>query len=211
VQISSTVKALSKQCSGYLSSFLVKQSLPPDGKRFQRGAQLSEFSAALVLLIIGFLLPVLHLGIIPVHWLLSKEIVTKYVRKLALSETFSQAIETVNTDPSLQQWLSQLGGVNPETIKCRLVISRLAPPLETCVVEEPRKIPKAWLPEGPKSPCSYEIELSVTAQFNPLVLIRSGLGNVPGLTKPFTCVIDARTPWENFGRNPVSKEFFINE
>jgi hypothetical protein len=177
----------------------------------QAGANLTEFSAALVLLVLGILVPLVDLGIIPVHWLLSKEIVSNYVRKLALSETFGQALEKVNTDPSLQTWLIRLGGVQPEMPTCHLVISRLVPPLQTFIAEKPRTIPKEWLPGGRQSPCSYEIELSVKTQFNPLMLLNWGVGDVPGLNKPFTCVIDAKTPWENFGCDPITKEFFLNE
>jgi len=31
------------------------------------------------------------------------------------------------------------------------------------------------------------------------------------LTVPYTCVIDAKAPWENFGCDPITKQFFINE
>src|SRR5262249_16718301 len=91
----------------------------------ERGANLTEFSAALVVLVIGFMIPLLDLGVIPIHWLLSKEIISSYVRKLALCETFSQAVTQVNSDPALQNWLTQLGGVKPESIQCHLVISKL--------------------------------------------------------------------------------------
>ena len=177
----------------------------------ERGANLTEFSAAIVILILGFLIPLLDLGVIPVHWLLSKEIVSNYVRKLALSETFSQAMTTVNTDPSLQIWLTQLGGVKTETINCRLVISRLAPPLETFATDKPHSIPAEWLPGGKKAPCSYEIELSVQAQFTPLIMLNLGIGEIPGLTTPFISRIEAKAPWENYGCNPITKQFFINE
>lgn len=187
------------------------------GKRRQakrcraRGANMTEFSAAIVILILGFLIPLLDLGVIPVHWLLCKEIVSNYVRKLALSETFSQAMTTVNSDPSLQNWLTQLGGVKTETITCRLVISRLAPPLESFSTDKPHSIPAEWLPGGKKAPCSYEIELSVLAQFNPLIMLNLGIGEIPGLTRPFTCLIEAKAPWENYGCNPITKQFFLNE
>lgn len=61
------------------------------------------------------------------------------------------------------------------------------------------------------SPCSYEMELVVQAQFNPLITIKMGKTDIPGLSKPFTGLVTAKAPWENYGLNPVSKGFFINE
>ncbi len=191
--------------------FSTSQSKSTRQSRTQRGAQLTEFSAALALLVMGILIPLLDLGIIPVHWLLSKEIVSSYVRKLALCETLSQAFTMVNTDPSLNNWLTQLGGVKTENIKCRLIISRLTPPLESFIAEQPRTIPSVWLPGGKKSPCSYEIELTADVKLDPLILINLGGSKIQGLTQPFDCAIGARAPWENYGCNPASKEFFINE
>jgi hypothetical protein len=177
----------------------------------ERGANLTEFSAAIVVLVIGFMVPLLDLGVIPIHWLLSKEIISSYVRKLALSETFSQAMTQVNSDPALQNWLTQLGGVKPESIQCKLIISKLTPPLDVFTTDQPRSIPAGWLPGGPNSPCSYEIDLAVTAQFDPLIILPVSIGKIPGLTEPYTCVVEAKAPWENFGCNPISKQFFINE
>ena len=177
----------------------------------ERGANISEFSAAIVVLVIGFMIPLLDLGIIPIHWLLSQQIISSYVRKLALCETFSQAMTQVNSDPTLQNWLTRLGGVKPELIQCHLLISRLQPPLDVFSTDHPKTIPAVWLPNGPKSPCSYELDLAVTCQFNPLLVLPVSMGKIPGLTVPYTCVIDAKAPWENFGCDPITKQFFINE
>ena len=47
------------------------------------GYQLTEFSAALVLLIIGIIVPLLDLGVIPLHWILSHEIIASRAQQLA--------------------------------------------------------------------------------------------------------------------------------
>jgi hypothetical protein len=177
----------------------------------QRGAQAPEFAAALTVLLIGVFLPLLDLGIIPVRWLLSKEIIQGYTRKLALSENFTQALAILEADPSLETRLIHLGGVKPQARTCQLVISQLKPPLGTFTADKPHMIPPEWLPGGKNSPCSYEVDLSMQVDFDPLFTINLGGAEIPGLTKPFTTTINARSAWENFGCNPVTKQFYINE
>jgi hypothetical protein len=53
--------------------------------------------------------------------------------------------------------------------------------------------------------------LTVETSFEPLFMLNLGGASVPGLTRPFTTVIDSRAAWENFGCNPATKQFYINE
>ncbi len=180
-------------------------------RRDRSGAQTLEFAAAVTVLIFAIILPFLDLGIIPVHWMLSQEIVTNYTRKLTLCKKFSQAQAMLDSDSSLQNQLSRVGGVKPLSVKCFMVISQLQHPFETFVTDTPKTIPSGWLPGGINSPCSYEVKLSVQSEFNPLIIVNFYKVNIPGLTKPFNCAIEAKIPWENYECDPLTNQFFINE
>jgi hypothetical protein len=182
-----------------------------DKRRTTCGAQTLEFAAAVTVLIIAIILPLLDFGVIPVHWMLSQEIVSNYARKLTLCKSFSQALAMLDADSSLQNQLSRVGGVKPQAIKCFMAISRLQPPFETFTTDTPRTIPSGWLPATLNSPCSYEIKLSALLEFDPLILVNFYKVNIPGLTKPFNCVIEAKVPWENYECDPITNQYFINE
>lgn len=179
--------------------------------RTNKGAQISEFAAALVLLVFLFFIPMLDLGILPVRYFLAQELISSYARKLSLCESLSQSYAVMDADPSLETRLIRLGGVQPKSIVLKLIISKTTPPLERIIVTEPRKIPKEWLPEGPKSPCEYILELSVDCQIAPAILLRYGGISAMGLTEAVPFRIAATSPWENLGRNPITKGYFINE
>ncbi len=183
----------------------------PCKKRIPVGAQTVEFAAALVILIMAVALPMLDFGILPVHWMLSQEIVTSHARKLALCQSFSQALATLAADTSMENQLSAIGGVKPRNIKCLMVISQLQKPYASFITDAAKTIPSGWLPGGLNSPCSYEIKLAVETEFNPLILVKFYKANIPGLTKPFTAVIEAKVPWENYSCDPATNQFFMNE
>lgn len=117
-------------------------------RRTKSGSQLSEFGAALVVLVIGFTLPLLDLGILPLHWVLSQEIITSEARRLAQSKTFSGAIDALAADSSLATQLTKLGGVKPVSTKCVLIITMLNQPYESFTTDDPKSILPEWLPEG---------------------------------------------------------------
>src|ERR1700721_3009997 len=79
-------------------------------------AQISEFAAALVLLVLCLFVPLLDLGIMPVRWFLAQEIISTYARKLSLCESLSQAYAVMDADPSLESQLVHLGGGEPKNI-----------------------------------------------------------------------------------------------
>jgi hypothetical protein len=146
-----------------------------------------------------------------VHWLLAREIIASKVQSLAQCKTFSSAIDSLNTDSSLPLELAHLGGVKLVSIKPTLVVSMTGPPYENFVAEKPKSIPTDWLPEGKRSPCEYSLEVSALVELSPLVLC-SGLNvDVPGLTRPIDCLIKINSPWENYARNPITKQFYMNE
>lgn len=183
-------------------------------RRSASGSQIAEFAAAMVMLVFVILLPFLDFVILPVRWLMAQEIVNSYVRKLALCETYSQAYEILEADPSLSTRLERLGGVQCRKLNLKMRIARvfLQPhPIEVLTVEKPGSIPPAWLPDGEKAPCIYNLELEVHAMIAPALLAPSGGLSVPGITAPVPFLIRASRNWENLGRNPVTRRYFINE
>lgn len=179
--------------------------------RRDKGQQISEFAAALVLLVFCFFIPLLDLGIMPVRYFLAQEIIAGFTRKLSLCESLSQSFAVMDADPSLETRLIRLGGVQPKNIVLRLIITQTHLPNERIFVTEPKKIPREWLPEGPKNPCEYILELSVDCQISPAMLLRNGGLNIVGLTEAVPFRIGTTSPWENLGRNPITKGYFINE
>ncbi len=182
--------------------------------RSPAGSQMADFAAALVILVVVIFIPLLDLTILPIRWMLAREIINDYSRKLALCETFSESYALMKADPSLATRLLRLGGVECKDINLQLRISRvfLSPhPDEYVLIEGPRTIPTEWLPGGKKSPCTYSLELKVTTLISPAFLM-SGIGlDIPGLTSPVPFEISSAHEWENLARNPISKKYYLNE
>ena len=179
--------------------------------RSDNGQQISEFGAALVLLVLVFFVPLLDLGIMPVRWFLAQEIIQNYARKLSLCESLSQSFQVMEADPSMETQLIRLGGVSPKNVVLGLSIAQTKNPFEKVNITVPKYIPKEWLPGGRKGPCEYILELSVECDIAPAMLARSDGPKIMGLNTPVPFMIGASSPWENLGRNPVTKNYFMNE
>ena len=142
---------------------------------------------------------------------MAQEIVNDYSRQLALCESFGKSFQRMEADPSLKARLMHLGGIGVRSVQLQMRITRICNSNETLVVEKPSEIPPEWLPNGSKAPCSYSLIVQVNALLSPAVLLRASATNVPGVTAPFPVVIKSSYDWENFGRNPVTGRFFLNE
>lgn len=180
----------------------------------QKGSQLVDFAAALFLLVFLVFVPLIDLTIIPVRWMLAKEIISNYARKLAACESLTQAYEVMNADPSLETRLLHLGGVSLESIDMHLRITRVflySDHEEVLLVKEPGAVPPEWKPNGKKAPCIYAIEIEVKSNISPAILLPKGGTAIPGLNAPIPITLTASANWENMGRNPVTKEFYLNE
>lgn len=178
--------------------------------RNNRGQQITEFAAALVLLVMLLFLPLLDLGILPVRYFMAQEIIAQYARRLSHCETLTAAYAEMNADPSLQNRLIHLGGVNPKNLELHMMISTVRTPVLKLDVTKPKTIPKEWWPEGRMGPCEYILEVRSETEIAPAIIINFQ-PKVLGLSQPVTFVLAADSPWENLGRNPVTKQFFINE
>ncbi len=146
----------------------------------------------------------------PVRWFLAKEIIGNYARKLSLCETYSQALQMLEADPSMETQLIRLGGVKPKNIRCNLIVSSTRSG-ERFVVDKPKSIPGQWLPNGSRSPCDYAMQVASDVEISPVFLVQMLGGKVPGLNCPVTFTIASEANWENLGRDPVTKVFFVNE
>lgn len=183
----------------------------PSQRRSRAGQQMAEFSAALVLLIVGICIPLLDLCVIPIRWGLWQQSLNSDARKLAQSENLSSAMAALDTDPALSMRSGNIAGAKLRSAKCALVITMLNPPGEVFITKQPKSIESAWLPGGSRSPCSYELEITTLVEISPLFVLSGSKVAIPGLTEPFVCTTKSRAHWENYGRDPSTKQFFMNE
>jgi hypothetical protein len=190
---------------------MVSLSKPPFRKFRTSGQQMAEFSAALVLLIVGIGIPLIDLGVLPFRWLLWQQLLTADVRKLAQSEKFSTAMTALDSNTALSVGLGTKAGVKLISSQCAIIITMLNEPRDVFIAEKPGAIEGAWLPGGAKSPCSYELEVTSVIALSPLILLNGIKSPIPGLTEPIICTTKARAHWENYGRDPYTKQFFMNE
>jgi hypothetical protein len=182
--------------------------------RSRSGSHLAEFAPSLVILIAFVVIPLLDLTIVPVRWMLAHEIVNDYARRLALCESFGESHVQMEQDPSLKARLLKLGGVSVKSINLTLRISRVFknPHMpEVFVVKNPGQIPKEWLPDGSKAPCSYALDLDVDALLSPAITFPQQGVSIPGFNQPISFLVSSSHEWENFARNPRTGKFFINE
>ncbi len=180
------------------------------GKRQNAGQQIPEFAAALVLLVLLFFVPLLDLGIMPVRYFMSQQLIQQYARRLSHCETLTQAYAEMNADPSLRNRLIKLGGVTPKNIEIHLSIATVSVPVQKIDVIKPKTIPRDFLPDGKLSPCEYILEIAANVEVSPAIMM-SFEPKVMGLSKPVSFTLRADSPWENLGKNPVTKVFYMNE
>lgn len=183
-------------------------------RRTQAGSQISEFGGALIILVVFVLIPMLDFVVVPVRWMMAQEIVNNYARKLAMCETLSQSYATMEADPSLKVLLQNIGGVGVKSIDLHVRISRtstLKGETESYIVNQPRRIPSAWLPIADNQSRLFSLELIVHSNMSPAILL-SGINlPIPGITAPIPMIVTASHEWGNLGRNPRTGNYFINE
>ncbi|MBY0552456.1 MAG: hypothetical protein K2W95_34565 [Candidatus Obscuribacterales bacterium] len=183
--------------------------------RKERGSQIVEFGASIGIFFACILLPLLDFGIIPVRWLMARELITKATRQISYCETFSQALAKPKLDGALVDDLRRLGGVEVDHLSVTLKISRIpknaGDSVESITVRAPHEIPQEWLPNGSKAPCTYTIGLEAGLMMSPALVFQAGSLPMPGVNAPILFKINAMREWEHSGRDPVTGKFFINE
>jgi len=173
-------------------------------------AQISEFGAALFLLISCIVLPLLNLSIIPVRYAMGKSIVATEARSLAKSESFSEAIKRNGEVADRWKQLQAIGGITVKNSALSLTIdSTKTNHSRTCT--GPRTIPPSFLPTGSESPCVYLLDLKVDVEIAPLVTVAWQQWSIPGLTGPMAIQFHESSAWENLGLDPVTGEYYLNQ
>ena len=175
-------------------------------KRRTIGAVMTEFSAAMVVFICLFLIPLIDIGVIPIRYFMAQGVLNDTAVKLALCEKRSAAYDILLEDIQWRALLEKVG-VHVKGAKLNLLIVSQNTTSQS-VVKRNQQVQPEWLPQGTKAPCVYTLEMAAQCDIAPLVSTRAG---IPGLTGPMRFVITSRAQWENMGRDPKSGEYYINE
>lgn len=179
--------------------------------RSQSGsAQLSEFGAAIFMLFFCIVIPLIDLSIIPVRLGLGKSIVNHRVHQLAQSECLSEAFKSF-ADGDFHSGLARIGGFNAKSTQLSLVATSVRNPAQSYAVSRAGAIPGDWLPGGPRGPCIYRLDLTVSAEIEPLITAHLPGVRIPGLTAAIPFQLHEESTWENLGCDPLSGEFFVNK
>jgi hypothetical protein len=182
--------------------------------RRRNGSQIVEFAAAIILLIGFVAVPCLDLAIVPIRWIMAQQLIESYVRTLAMCETFTESLHTLDTDPSLTTRLVRLGGIQVESLNPTLKITRVLPDqtaMQSVEIHIPRQIPAAWLPNGAFAPCTYALHIDARLSIAPAVLMTLKGMTIPGLTAPIPVLLHASHEWMNLGQDPNTEKYCINE
>jgi hypothetical protein len=174
-------------------------------RRGRKGAAIAEFGPAMVAFVVFVLVPLIDVSFIPVRYFIAQGIVTSTAQRLSLAEKLTDA----NTMAHEGWWTGFLGAmgvqVTPAPIKLVICGHNEADKL---VISPGETVPDEWLPNGSKGPCVYAVELTVDAAIPPLYKAKAGL---PGFSAPVHMTLSGRSNWENLGRDPITRNYYINE
>src|SRR5262249_48085388 len=140
--------------------------------------------------------------------------IDSYVRTLSMSETFTESLQILDRDPSLRTRLLKLGGVQVDSLSLSLKITRVKPrnsEKQSVEVLRPGEIPPSWLPNGPLSPCTYDLHIETKLLIAPALVMKWEKMPVPGLTTSIPVYLHASHEWMNMGQDPNTEKYFINE
>ncbi|HEY9869369.1 MAG TPA: hypothetical protein V6D08_09405 [Candidatus Obscuribacterales bacterium] len=186
----------------------VKRSFALYQRQRKRGHVMAEFAPALFVLLFGVMLPLLDLAFVPIRYTAAYAMVRNQDQELALSRTAGDAHQALQLDG---QWKARLAGCGAKVKKSELVmvVTDRSGGRHAFSLGQRGYIPSELLPDGENAPCVYRLQLRVELGIAPL-LSMSGKG-VPGLTSPMPVTIVTSAAWENLGRDPETKEFYLNE
>lgn len=169
------------------------------------GQQLAELAAVLVVLLLGFIIPVVNLAVAPVRWSLCQSFVDSDLRMLARCEKYSQALALHASDFKTRETLSKLCGVTLED--SRLYLTLRSKEHGSLEIDRPGNIPTAWLNDS----IEFSLCHSATAKIAPFVTARPFGIKIDGINAPLSLQIATSTQWENTGRDPLTLNYFVNE
>ena len=169
-------------------------------KRTRKG-QISDFGAALMLLVCFVLFPLMNLSFIPVRYMITQGAMSELVRRLAHSDKYSEAQAQMKRET---WWKTFLGGCGVDISKERmfLLITTSDGAKSFSVSGDETNIPDQWLPGGENAPCIYTLSVAADCSIAPLYA---------GPFQPPTVSVAAHAEWENLSKDPQSLRYFINE
>lgn len=137
------------------------------------------------------------------------QLVNGWAQSLAKERKLSVAFERIETDDKYMQAIRDSQGVKILLAKTSLLVSRVDEPSQMIEVDIPGRIPSAWQPD--KGHNNYTLQIVVDAQIQPFITFNFFGWKIPGLTGPADVRLVGHSQWENLGRDPVTKEFYVNE
>jgi hypothetical protein len=170
------------------------------------GSSMTEFSGALIIFILFMFLPLINIGIMPVRYLIAHGTMSEMVHRMAVCEKRTDAYKLLQTNT---WWTTFLGkcGVAVKSPEATIIIVGKDGADKTSVKLN-NMLSNDLLPNGDKGPFMYSIQLSAKCDIAPLF---NGGAGLPGFTKPITFNMSSQAQWENLGRDPETKEFYVNE
>ena len=174
--------------------------------RKARGHAITEFAVGLIVLIAFVFAPLFNIAIVPIRYLIVEGAMTEMAHRIVLCEKRSEAYAMFTSDPWFNSILEKCS-VTVANPKLTLTIISKDGSSQTTVANGVA-IPEQWLPDGSNKPSLYSMGLSADCSIAPLFSSAAGL---PGFTSPITMHLHTSSPWENFGRNPVTTQYFVNE
>jgi hypothetical protein len=174
------------------------------------GAQLPEFAAALMMLILVIFLPLLDLGIMPIRYFMAREVVESFAHDLSHADTFTHAFAELEHANGAHERLLRIGGIEAKSVELHLIIHSVNDPTKVLDVTKPKTIPSDWLPDSKRGPFTYTLNVVAALEISPAIKFNFD-PKIPGLSGSFPAVLRVSSPWEHLARNPVTKNFYINE
>lgn len=162
--------------------------------RSQSGLQLVEFATALILLIVAIVAPLLSISLSLVRVSMTQYATDRVTARLARSENFSKAYALARS--------SQPGGGNAlglSNVKLSMVIS--SGEQTSMAVSQAGAVPPDLLPGAGAVEHNYSLLLQGDLPVD---------SPIPGQA-PAIVHIRSNATWENLGRNPVTRQFYLNE
>jgi len=153
--------------------------------------------------------PIINLGFIPMRYGLASATVTEVVRRLSKAEKMSEAQTMLHSDKWWTKLLSDFG-ITVTQSNLSLIAYSVANHSQTAVTTV-GSLPSQWLPNGANAPCIYTLELNTEIQVPPLWKAHVPGIDVPGMTQPIAFKFHTRSNWENFGKDPETQVYYVNE
>ena len=174
--------------------------------RTKRGAALTEFAAAFVVLVVFFFIPLVNMSFIGVRFFIAQGAVQEFVHRLALAEKRSDSYNSLASDSWWSNFCKNCG-LQIGSSKLDMIVAATNS-TDKLRLAQGQAVPTEFLPGGAKAPCIYTYELTVDISIPP---IYNNGPSVPGITTPIPLKLSARSEWENLSRNPATTGYYINE